>query len=133
MHPNGLTHEVVDDDQQGVQSIIKWLSYVLTMPDAPLAVHESSDPVDRNVECKPTPTPYDPHIMLLGTDDAAGFFDRGSWKEYLSEWGKSVIISRLGGIPMGADAVETRLVEKIVPADLADINSRKVVMPQVGL
>ena len=33
---------------------------------------------------------------------------------------------------MGAVAVETRLVEKIVPADSADIKSRKAVMPQAG-
>ena len=77
--------------------------------------------------------PYDPHLMLLGVDDPAGFFDRGSWNEYLSKWGKSVLISRLGGIPMRAVAVETRLVEKIVPADPVDINSCKAVMPQVGL
>ena len=133
MHPKGPTHEVVDDDQQGVQSIIKRLSYVLTTPDAPSAIRDSSGPVDRNVECKPTPIPYNLHLMLLGTDDPAGFFDMESWNKYLSEWGKSVIISRLGGIPMGAVAVETRLVGKIVPDDPADINSRKAVMPQVGL
>ena len=116
-----------------MHSIIKWISYVLTTPDAPSAVRDSSDPVDRNVECKPTPIPYDLHLMLLGTDDPAGFFDRGICNKYLSEWGKSVVISRLGGIPMGAVAVETCLVEKIVPADPANINSRKAVMPQVGL
>ena len=67
-------------------------------------------------------------------DDDAGFFDRGSWKEHLCEWGKSVFIERgrLGGIPMGAIAVETHLVEMIVPADPADINSREAVMPQDG-
>merc|ERR1719157_338794 len=28
MFPNGVSHEIVEDDQQGVQSIIQWLSYV---------------------------------------------------------------------------------------------------------
>jgi acetyl-CoA carboxylase/biotin carboxylase 1 len=63
-----------------------------------------------------------------------GFFDQGSFKEYLSGWGKSVVIGRgrLGGIPMGAIAVETRLVDKVIPADPADPNSREAVQPQAG-
>mmetsp|Transcript_11790 Transcript_11790/g.25461 ORF Transcript_11790/g.25461 Transcript_11790/m.25461 type:complete len:2085 (-) Transcript_11790:120-6374(-) len=134
MYPNGVSHEIVDDDQQGVQSIIQWLSFVPATTDAPPAVRESSDPVNRAVEWKPTPTPYDPRLMLSGTDDATGFFDKGSWKEYLDGWGKSVVIGRgrLGGIPMGAISVETRLVEKIIPADPADPNSREAILPQAG-
>jgi len=134
MYPNGCTHEVVDDDQQGVQSIIQWLSFVPKTTDALPAVRESSDPVNREVEWKPTPTPYDPRLMLSGTDDAAGFFDKGSFKEYLEGWGKSVVIGRgrLGGIPMGAISVETRLVERVVPADPADPNSREAILPQAG-
>jgi len=134
MYPNGCTHEVVDDDQQGVASIIQWLSFVPKTTDSPPAVRESADPVNRAVEWKPTPTPYDPRLMQAGTDDAPGFFDKGSYKEYLAGWGKSVVIGRgrLGGIPMGAISVETRLVEKIVPADPADPNSREAVLPQAG-
>jgi acetyl-CoA carboxylase/biotin carboxylase 1 len=134
MYPNGCTHEVVDDDQQGVASIIQWLSFVPKTTDSPPAVRESADPVNRAVEWKPTPTPYDPRLMQSGTDDAPGFFDKGSYKEYLAGWGKSVVIGRgrLGGIPMGAISVETRLVEKIIPADPADPNSREAVLPQAG-
>jgi acetyl-CoA carboxylase/biotin carboxylase 1 len=134
MYPNGCTHEVVDDDQQGVRSIIQWLSFVPKTTDASPAVRLSSDPINRDVAWKPTPTPYDPRLMLSGTDDAAGFFDKGSFKEYLPGWGKSVIMGRgrLGGIPMGAIAVETRLVERIIPADPADPNSREAILPQAG-
>ena len=134
MYPNGCTHEVVDDDQQGVASIIQWLSFVPKTTDSLPAVRESADPVNRAVEWKPTPTPYDPRLMQSGTDDAPGFFDKGSYKEYVAGWGKSVVIGRgrLGGIPMGAISVETRLVEKIVPADPADPNSREAVLPQAG-
>jgi acetyl-CoA carboxylase/biotin carboxylase 1 len=134
MFPNGCTHEVVEDDQEGVRSIIQWLSFVPKTTDAISPVRQSIDPVNRDVQWKPTPTPYDPRLMLSGTDDAAGFFDKGSWKEYLSGWGKSVVIGRgrLGGIPMGAIAVETRLVERIIPADPADPNSRESIMPQAG-
>lgn len=134
MYPNGCTHEVVDDDQEGVKSIIQWLSFVPKTTDALPAARESSDPVNRPVEWKPTPTPYDPRLMLAGTDDASGFFDKGSFKEYLDAWGKSVVIGRgrLGGIPMGAISVETRLVERVIPADPADPNSREAILPQAG-
>jgi len=134
MFPNGCTHEVVDDDQQGVSSILRWLSFVPKTTESPPAVRQCADPVNRDVEWRPTPTPYDPRLMLSGTADAAGFFDKGSWKEYLSGWGKSTVIGRgrLGGIPMGAIAVETRLVERIVPADPADPNSREAIQPQAG-
>eukprot|EP00970_Alexandrium_tamarense_P005314 scaffold858_cov193-Alexandrium_tamarense.AAC.12 len=134
MYPNGCSHEIVDDDQQGVQSIIQWLSFVPKTTDSISPVRECADAVNRDVEFRPTPTPYDPRLMLTGTDDEAGFFDKGSFKEYLGGWGKSVVIGRgrLGGIPMGAISVETRLVEKIVPADPADPNSREAVLPQAG-
>jgi acetyl-CoA carboxylase/biotin carboxylase 1 len=134
MYPNGCTHEIVQDDQEGISSIIQWLSFVPKTTDAITPVRESADPVNRKVEWRPTPTPYDPRHMLTGADGKKGFFDEGSFKEYLGGWGKSVAIGRgrLGGIPMGAITVETRLVEKIIPADPADPNSREAVMPQAG-
>jgi len=134
MFPNGVTHEVVDNDQEGVGSILKWLSFVPKTTNDPPACRDCADPVNRDVEFRPTPTPYDPRLMLSGTEDAAGFFDTGSFKEYLAGWGKSVIVGRgrLGGVPMGAIAVETRLVEQVVPADPADPNSREAILPQAG-
>jgi len=134
MVPNGVTHEQVPDDQAGVASILKWLSFVPDSVGALPASRKCSDPVDRKVAWRPTPTPYDPRLMLTGEGNDLGFFDQNSFKEYLSGWGKSVVVgrARLGGIPMGAIAVETRLVEQIVPADPADPNSREAVLPQAG-
>lgn len=134
MYPNGVTHETVEDDQEGVAAMLKWLSFVPKSVGALPASRAASDPITRPVEWRPTPTPYDPRLMLGGTSDMGGFFDKGSWKEYLGGWGKSVITGRgrLGGIPMGAIAVETRLVDKVVPADPADQNSREAVLPQAG-
>eukprot|EP00522_Entomoneis_paludosa_P016513 CAMPEP_0172450434 /NCGR_PEP_ID=MMETSP1065-20121228/8763_1 /TAXON_ID=265537 /ORGANISM="Amphiprora paludosa, Strain CCMP125" /LENGTH=2096 /DNA_ID=CAMNT_0013202215 /DNA_START=2922 /DNA_END=9212 /DNA_ORIENTATION=- len=134
MIPNGVSHLKVEDDQEGVAEIMKWLSFVPKTVGALPAARESADPVDRPVAWRPTPTPYDPRLMLSGTSDMPGFFDKGSWQEYLDGWGKSVIIGRgrLGGIPMGAIAVETRLVDKVIPADPADPNSREAVLPQAG-
>ena len=134
MHPNGVTHEVVDNDQEGVKAILDWLSYVAKDADALPAVRESADPVERDVGFMPTKTPYDPRLMLAGTPEASGFFDKGSFKEYLSGWGKSVVTgrARLGGIPVGVIAVETRLVEQRIPADPANPDSREAILPQAG-
>merc|ERR1711937_421340 len=134
MHPNGVSHEIVDDDQQGVASLLNWLSFVPKKVGALPAVRDSSDPVDRKVTWRPTPTPYDPRLMMAGDGADLGFFDKGSFKEYLAGWGKSVVVgrARLGGIPFGAIAVETRQVEQVVPADPADPNSREAILPQAG-
>lgn len=134
MYPNGVSHEIVEDDQAGVASMIKWLSFVSKNVGALPAVRDCADPVDRKVQWRPTPTPYDPRLMMGGEGDVSGFFDNGSFKEYLGGWGKAVVIGRgrLGGIPMGAIAVETRLVEQVVPADPADPNSREAILPQAG-
>lgn len=134
MYPNGVSHETVDNDQEGVASMLKWLGFVPKTVGALPASRGSGDPVDRDVEWRPTPTPYDPRNMLGGSADALGFFDKGTWRESLGGWGKSVITGRgrLGGIPMGAIAVETRLVDKVVPADPADPNSREAILPQAG-
>jgi len=134
MYPNGVSHEIVDDDQQGVASLLNWLSFVPKKVGALPAVRDSGDPVDRKVTWRPTPTPYDPRLMMAGDGADLGFFDKGSFKEYLAGWGKSVVVGRgrLGGIPFGAIAVETRQVEQVVPADPADPNSREAILPQAG-
>jgi acetyl-CoA carboxylase/biotin carboxylase 1 len=49
------------------------------------------------------------------------FFDRGSFMEVMTDWGRSVVTgrARLGGLAVGAVAVETRSSTKTVPADPA--------------
>uniref|UniRef100_A0A7S1TGV2 Acetyl-CoA carboxylase n=2 Tax=Compsopogon caeruleus TaxID=31354 RepID=A0A7S1TGV2_9RHOD len=139
MLPNGVTHEVVRQDQEGADAIIRWLSYVPRTKDSSPAFLPPSDPIDRDIEFTPSKTPYDPRDMLAGRKRSdgsfeAGFFDRDSFKEYLSGWGKSVIVgrARLGGIPVGVIAVETRLVVRTIPADPANSESREVSEPQAG-
>ena len=53
---------------------------------------------------------------------------RGSFQEYLEGWGQTVIVgrARLGGLPMGVIAVETRAVERLVPADPSNPESQEV-------
>jgi len=139
MLPNGVAHQLASDDQDGVEKILRWLSYVPRVASEQVAIAPASDPVERDVVYTPPNTPYDPRNMLAGAANAdgtfePGFFDVGSFTEYLASWGKSVVVgrARLGGIPMGVIAVETRLVEQIVPADPANPLSRQSVLAQAG-
>ncbi|CAK9058240.1 Acetyl-CoA carboxylase (ACC) [Includes: Biotin carboxylase] [Durusdinium trenchii] len=131
MVPNGITHQLVQNDQEGAEAILQWLSFVprdtWSMPQPILPL----DPADRPVDFRPTKTPYDPRHMLAGTNGPdgrwlSGFFDRGSFVEYMAGWGRSVVVgrARLGGIPLGVIAVETRNVERKIPADPGNPESR---------
>jgi acetyl-CoA carboxylase / biotin carboxylase 1 len=139
MMPNGVSHMQVGDDQEGVRAILRWLSYVPSTCFTRSSALPSTDPVSRKIEFKPTKTPYDPRHMIAGTEAVdgswvGGFFDKGSWTETMAEWGKSVVCgrARLGGIPMGVIAVETRLMEQRIPADPANPESRETVLAQAG-
>jgi acetyl-CoA carboxylase/biotin carboxylase 1 len=134
MIPNGVSHLEVENDQEGVDAILEWLSFVPKVVGALPAVRDCADPPNRSVMWRPSRAPYDPRLIFTGTRSRPGFFDKGSFKEYLAGWGKSVVIGRgrLGGIPMGAIAVETRQVEQIIPADPANSESSESVLPQAG-
>ena len=64
-----------------------------------------------------------------------GFFDQGSFIETLNNWALTVVTgrARLGGIPCGIVAVETRSVECIIPADPANPDSESKVNDTVTL
>lgn len=53
------------------------------------------------------------------------FFDKGSFREIMGPWAQTVVCgrARLGGIPVGIIAVETRTVEVNIPADPANFDS----------
>ncbi|KAJ3628676.1 hypothetical protein Zmor_003980 [Zophobas morio] len=61
-------------------------------------------------------------------------FDKGSWMETLGGWACTVVTgrARLGGIPVGVIAVETRSVEVMYPADPASPESEAKVVVQPG-
>lgn len=60
----------------------------------------------------------------------SGFFDKDSWSEIMQPWAQTVITgrARLGGIPVGVIAVETRTVEFTLPADPANLDSEAKVL-----
>ena len=131
MHKNGVSHLTASSDLEGATHILDWLSYVPEYKGAPLPVLESADPWDRDISYVPPKGPYDPRWFIEGKQDEttndwlSGFFDRGSFQETLSGWAQTVVVgrARLGGIPMGVIAVETRTIERVVPADPANPSS----------
>uniref|UniRef100_A0A668AIB8 acetyl-CoA carboxylase n=1 Tax=Myripristis murdjan TaxID=586833 RepID=A0A668AIB8_9TELE len=137
MHNNGVTHNTVCDDFEGVFTLLQWLSY---MPKVhPVPILNAKDPIDRPVEFVPTKAPYDPRWMLAGRPTPKGswqngFFDHGSFMEIMQPWAQSVVVgrARLGGIPTGVVAVETRSVELSIPADPANLDSEAKIIQQAG-
>lgn len=145
MFPNGISHAVVRDDVQGVGAVLNWLSYVPRVRGDRLPIIESRDPVSRPVFSKPPSTgqAYDPRVKLIaGESDSSteehrflgGLFDKDSFREYLDGWAKTVVVGRgrLGGVPTGIVAVETRSVERVTPADPASPETRESVVTQAG-
>ncbi|CAL8348024.1 unnamed protein product [Lota lota] len=141
MHNNGVTHTTVPDDFEGVFTVLRWLSYMPKNNTSPVPVTDPTDPVDREIDFTPTKAPYDPRWMLAGRPHPAvkgawqsGFFDHGSFMEILGSWALTVVVgrARLGGIPLGVIAVETRAVDLTVPADPANLDSEAKFLQQAG-
>ena len=128
MHKNGISHLTASSDLEGATHILEWISYVPEAKGQKLPITESADPWDREIAYVPPKGPYDPRWFIEGkTDEASsewlsGFFDKGSFQETLSGWAQTVVVgrARLGGIPMGVIAVETRTIERVIPADPAN-------------
>uniref|UniRef100_A0A3P9IV22 acetyl-CoA carboxylase n=1 Tax=Oryzias latipes TaxID=8090 RepID=A0A3P9IV22_ORYLA len=141
MHNNGVTHCTVCDDFEGVFTLLQWLSYMPKCKSSPVPILSAKDPIDRPIEFVPTKTPYDPRWMLAGRPSQtpkgswqSGFFDHGSFMEIMQPWAQSVVVgrARLGGIPTGVVAVETRSVELSIPADPANLDSEAKLIQQAG-
>ncbi|KAM9320807.1 acetyl-CoA carboxylase 1 [Gastrophryne carolinensis] len=141
MHNNGVTHTTVYDDFEGVYTILQWLSYMPKCVSSPVPILTPKDPIDRHIDFVPTKAPYDPRWMLAGRPQIAqkgqwltGFFDIGSFMEIMQPWAQTVVVgrARLGGIPVGVVAVETRTVELSIPADPANLDSEAKIIQQAG-
>ncbi|XP_051549679.1 acetyl-CoA carboxylase-like isoform X1 [Myxocyprinus asiaticus] len=141
MHNNGVTHTIVPDDFEGVFTILQWLSYMPKNNQSPVPIMPPTDPVDRLIDFVPTKTPYDPRWLLCGRPHPimkgvwqSGFFDHGTFMEVMAAWAQTVVVgrARLGGIPLGVIAVETRTVEVAIPADPANLDSEARLLQQAG-
>ncbi|KAL9876922.1 acetyl-CoA carboxylase isoform 1-T1 [Glossina fuscipes fuscipes] len=141
MYNNGVSHKTEPYDLEGVYTILDWLSYMPAYIGCGLPIVQPNDRIDRPVDFIPTKSPYDPRWMLGGRINPAnsnewenGFFDRNSWSEIMAPWAKTVVTgrARLGGIPCGVIAVETRTVELEMPADPANLDSEAKTLQQAG-
>jgi len=136
MYNNGVSHKTERNDVEGVRRLLRWLSYIPKCKGAPLPVLAvNGDPVDRDVEYEPpSGQAYDPRYLLAGDGQLCGFFDAGSFDEIMSGWARTVVAgrARLGGIPCGVIAVETRPVDLSVPADPANPDSEAKEISQAG-
>ncbi len=140
MYRNGVSHVDVNSDLAAFSSMLAWLAFVPCARGQDLPVLVAQDPLSRAVTWTPEPSiAYDPRHLLEGQTDRdgtwrGGFFDKGSFVETLGGWARTVVTgrARLGGIPVGVIAVETRSVQKAVPADPASDDSRELVSQQAG-
>ncbi|KAJ5369027.1 Acetyl-CoA carboxylase [Penicillium cataractarum] len=118
MYKNGVSHMTANDDFEGVEKIVEWMGFVPDKKGAPIPIRPWSDDWDR--------------------DDEEGFlpglFDKDSFEEALGGWARTVVVgrARLGGIPMGVIAVETRAVENVTPADPANPDSMEMITQEAG-
>ena len=95
MYNNGVSHITAKDDLHGVSEVMNWLSFVPEKRNAPVPIHPSVDDWDRDVEYTPPKGVYDVRWLLEGKQEddlfLRGFFDRGSFRETLSGWAKTVV------------------------------------------
>ena len=138
MYKNGVSHMTASDDFQGVQKIVDWLSFIPDKKGQPVPISPSVDVWDRDIAYYPPTKTYDVRHLIGGqqTDEGflSGLFDKDSFQEALGGWARTVVVgrARLGGIPMGVIAVETRSVENITPADAANPDSIEQITQEAG-
>ncbi|KAI1631099.1 acetyl-CoA carboxylase [Biscogniauxia mediterranea] len=139
MYRNGVSHMTANDDFAGVSKIVDWLSFVPAQRNLPVPITPSTDTWDREIiYTPPNKQPHDVRWLIGGKEDEDGFqpglFDKDSFVETLGGWARTVVVgrARLGGIPMGVIAVETRTVENVTPADPANPDSVEQVINEAG-
>jgi acetyl-CoA carboxylase carboxyltransferase component len=107
---------------------------------APVKVHSpaaASTPADLN-----SSIPLDDitavlsHFQLapIQQSPVSGLFDIFSFMEVLGGWAKGVVTgrARLGGIPVGVICVDTRTIDRTVPADPAAVDTQETVVSRAG-
>ena len=140
MYRNGVSHVTANDDFAGVSKLVEWLAFVPEVRNGPIPLSPSKDDWDRDVTYCPQPKQaFDVRWMIGGKEEEdgsfqSGLFDKDSFVETLGGWARTVVVgrARLGGIPMGVIAVETRSVENITPADPANPDSIEMVSNEAG-
>lgn len=140
MFRNGVSHLLAANDYDGIAQILHWMTYVPDRRGNPVPIHMSpADSWDRDVVFTPQKAiTYDARALITGTETPDGYesglFDKDSFVESMAGWARGVVTgrARLGGIPFGVIAVETRTTETIYPADPANPLSTEMVITEAG-
>ncbi|EGC41773.1 acetyl-CoA carboxylase [Histoplasma capsulatum var. duboisii H88] len=139
MYKNGVSHMTANDDFEGIQKIVQWMSFIPDKKNSPVPIRSYSDTWDRDIGYyPPAKQTYDVRWLIAGKQDDEGFlpgmFDKDSFQEALGGWARTVVVgrARLGGIPMGVIAVETRSVDTVTPADPANPDSMELISTEAG-
>ncbi|KAF2069876.1 hypothetical protein CYY_008806 [Polysphondylium violaceum] len=143
MYPNGVSHISVNDELHGITSILNWIAFVPKSRGEMVPIIPPIDPIDRDIDFDPvvSGTKYDTRHLIQGVTSEhdpsvwiSGMFDKDSFQETLGGWANTVITgrARLGGIPIGVIAVETKSIEKVIPADPANPLSQEQVSTQAA-
>jgi len=144
MYPNGVSHLLANNHLEAITMGIDWLSFVPAVRGGIIPIQDirGIDVIERNIDWTPVEgKPYDPRLLLTGAfgDDndkkwTSGLLDKGSWKETLGGWAKTVVVGRgrLGGIPLGLILTENRTSQHVHPADPADKTSSESITSQAG-
>ncbi|GAM23780.1 hypothetical protein SAMD00019534_069550 [Acytostelium subglobosum LB1] len=142
MYPNGVSHISVNDELHGIRSILQWIAFVPKSKGELVPIVAPVDSPTRDIAFDPSlNSKYDIRDLIQGHHSdiknkqwISGLFDKDSFIETLGGWAKTVVCgrARLGGIPLGVIAVETRTIEKVVPADPANPLSQEAVIPQAA-
>lgn len=143
MGPNGVSHHVVNDESHACKKVLSWLAGVPVQRGHPSPIQATADSIERDISgallgthglIEPPgleaerPVPYDSMELVRAV------FDEDSTEEAMEEWGGTVHVGRatIGGYPVGFITVETRKVDKEVPADPSIEGSAPVEINQFG-
>jgi acetyl-CoA carboxylase/biotin carboxylase 1 len=136
MHRNGVSHAVAQNDLEGVNTVLRWISF-LPVPtsneETPKLQPMLKDDAARNVLSATKDGEQDIR-SLLDPVNGGGLFDKNSFDEIMSDWAKTIVTgrARIRGLPVGVVAVETRTVKSEIPADPATADSQAKMLEQAG-
>ncbi|KAF1745296.1 hypothetical protein MXB_2628, partial [Myxobolus squamalis] len=128
MYSNGVSQIVVKDDLEGVQSLLKWLSYYASALENNPSLLSINDNFNLKIDTI-SDNQIDPRKLIYGYSNCndnvlQGFFDQKSVFEINKGWAKTVITgrARLGGVPVSFILNDNKTIKSIIPADPADPN-----------
>ena len=129
-HESGVGDNEVADDQECIEQVRRFLSYLPSSNLEPAPWLPSDDPSDRDVEDLETLVPANPRQAYDVRKVIQRIADRGSWFEIKPSWAKNLVIglARMAGHPIGVVANQPMFKGGILDVDSADKAARFIRM-----